>query len=153
MSGRSDHPGGEFMKLTRLGALSAVAVLAFAACNSTGTAPTTAAGGSGSGAAPSSAGGGDKGTLKIAIELPFQGADKAAADPIKNGIRLAIKQAGGVAGGWKIVNGDEDVYDDALNGAHDPQTGANDMTKIVSDAAVVGVVGPLNSGVARAQIP
>jgi len=141
------------MKLTRLGALSAVAVLAFAACNSTGTAPTTAAGGSGSGAAPSSAGGGDKGTLKIAIELPFQGADKAAADPIKNGIRLAIKQAGGVAGGWKIVNGDEDVYDDALNGAHDPQTGANNMTKIVSDAAVVGVVGPLNSGVARAQIP
>jgi branched-chain amino acid transport system substrate-binding protein len=51
------------------------------------------------------------------------------------------------------VNGDEDVYDDGLNGSYDPQTGANNMTKIVADAAVIGVVGPLNSAVARAEIP
>jgi branched-chain amino acid transport system substrate-binding protein len=139
------------MKLTRLGAFAASGLFVFAACSGGGGA-TTAPGASTAAGSPA-AGGGDKGTLKIAVELPFQGADKAASDPIKNGVRLAIKQAGGVAGGWKIVNGDEDVYDDALNGAHDPQTGANNMTKIVSDAAVVGVVGPLNSGVARAQIP
>jgi len=137
------------MKLTRLGAFAASGLFVFAACTGGGGGATTAPGASTAAGSPA-AGGGDKGTLKIAIDLPFQGADKAASDPIKNGIRLAIKQAGGVAGGWKIVNGDEDVYDDALNGAHDPQTGANNMTKIVSDAAVVAVVGPLNSGVARA---
>jgi branched-chain amino acid transport system substrate-binding protein len=141
------------MKLTKVGAFAATGVFVFAACTTGGGGTTPAPAASGGGGASAGAGGGDKGTLKIAIELPFQGADKAASDPIKNGIRLAIKQAGGVAGGWTIVNTDADVYDDALNGAHDPQTGANNMTKIVSDADVVGVVGPLNSGVARAQIP
>jgi branched-chain amino acid transport system substrate-binding protein len=148
------------MKLTRVGALAATGVFVFAACSTGGSGTSAAPATSGASAGASegasgapSAGGGDKGTLKIAVELPFQGADKAASDPIKNGVRLAIKQAGGVAGGWTIVNEDADVYDDALNGAHDPQTGANNMTKIVSDADVVAVVGPLNSGVARAQIP
>jgi branched-chain amino acid transport system substrate-binding protein len=141
------------MKLTKVGAFAATGVFVFAACTTGGGGTTPAPAASGGGGASAGAGGGDKGTLKIAIELPFQGADKAASDPIKNGVRLAIKQAGGVAGGWTIVNTDADVYDDALNGAHDPQTGANNMTKIVSDADVVGVVGPLNSGVARAQIP
>ncbi|HET7495177.1 MAG TPA: branched-chain amino acid ABC transporter substrate-binding protein [Candidatus Limnocylindrales bacterium] len=151
------------MRSTRLTAIASTAVLVFAACTSGGgtatTAPATAAAsgspaaGGSSEPAGSPAGGGDKGTLKIAIELPFQGADKAASDPIKNGIRLAIKQAGGVAGGWTIVNTDADVYDDGLNGSYDPQTGANNMTKIVSDADVVAVVGPLNSAVARAEIP
>jgi branched-chain amino acid transport system substrate-binding protein len=136
------------MKLSKVGVLAATAALAFAACSNTGggsAAPSAGASGA--------TGGGDKGTLKIAIELPLQGSEKAASDPIINGIRLAIKQAGGVAGGWTITNTDSDVYDDALNGAHDPQTGANNMTKIVSDADVVAVIGPLNSSVAKAQIP
>jgi glycosyltransferase involved in cell wall biosynthesis len=32
-----------------------------------------------------------KGTVTIAVELPFQGSEKAASDPILNGIRLAVK--------------------------------------------------------------
>ena len=40
-----------------------------------------------------------------------------------------------------------------LNGAHDPQTGAKNMTKIVADPDIVAVIGPLNSSVAKAQIP
>jgi len=143
------------MKLTKVGALAATALFAFAACNSgtASTAPSAAAGGSTAPGSSTAAGNGDKGTLKIAIELPLQGSEKAASDPIVNGIRLAIKQAGGVAGGWKIVNDQADVFDDALNGAHDPQTGAANMTKIASDANYVAVVGPLNSSVALAQIP
>lgn len=128
------------MKLTKLGALAGVAVLAFAACSSTG-----------SSSAP--AGGGDKGTVKIAIELPLQGSELAASQPMVNGIRLAVKQAGGTAGGYKVEIPDSAVYDDALNGAHDPQTGANNMTKIVGEPDVIAVVGPLNSSVAKAQIP
>ena len=45
------------------------------------------------------------------------------------------------------------VLDHAVNGVHDPQQGAKDMTTLVSDAAVVGVVGPFNSSVAKVQIP
>ena len=133
------------MKLTKLGALAAVAVLAFAACSSTGSSSAPAA--------SSGGGGGDKGTVKIAIELPLQGSELAASQPIVNGIRLAVKQAGGAAGGYKIEIPDSAVYDDALNGAHDPQTGANNMTKIVGEPDVIAVIGPLNSSVAKAQIP
>jgi branched-chain amino acid transport system substrate-binding protein len=135
------------MKLHRLGALAAVSALAFAACSSSGatSAPSTGGGG----------GGGDtsKGTIKIAVELPFQGSEKATSDPILNGIRLAVKDAGGAVGGYAVTVPDTAVYDDSLNGAHDPQTGANNMTKIVADADVVAVIGPVNSSVGKAQIP
>ena len=40
--------------------------------------------------------------MNFAIELPQQGSEKAASDPIINGIKLAVKQAGGTAGGYKI---------------------------------------------------
>ncbi len=135
------------MKLHKVGALAAVGVLAFAACTTTG----------GGSAAPSAAGGGagdtSKGSIKIAIELPLQGSDKAASDPIINGVRLAVKDAGGAVGGWAVSVPDSAVYDDAINGAHDPQTGANNMTKIVADGDIIAVIGPLNSSVAKAQIP
>ncbi len=135
------------MKLHKVGALAAVSVLAFAACSTTGgtTAPSAAAGGG--------AGDTSKGSVKIAVDLPFQGSDKATSDPILNGIRLALKDAGGAAGGYAVTIPNSAVYDDALNGAHDPQTGANNMTKIVSDEGYFAVIGPVNSGVAKAQIP
>ncbi len=131
------------MKLHKVSALAAVSILAFAACSTPGA--TTAP----------SAGGGDAamGTVKIAIELPLQGSELAASQPIVNGIRLAVKQAGGAAGGYAIEIPDSVVFDDALNGAHDPQTGANNMTKIVGEPDVVAVIGPLNSSVGKAQIP
>src|SRR5438093_12661600 len=127
------------MKLHKVGALAAVSVLAFAACSSAGgsSAPSAAGGG----------GGGDtsKGTIKFAIELPLQGSEKAASDPIINGIKLAVKQAGGKVAGYTIDIPQSAVYDDALNGAHDAQTGAANMNKIVADDAYVAVLGPLNS--------
>jgi branched-chain amino acid transport system substrate-binding protein len=133
------------MKLHKVSALAAVSILAFAACSTPGAST-----------APSAAGGGgdtSKGTVKIAIELPLQGSELAASQPIVNGIRLAVKQAGGAAGGYAIEIPDSAVYDDALNGAHDPQTGANNMTKIVGEPDIIAVIGPLNSNVAKAQIP
>lgn len=133
------------MKLHKVSALAAVSILAFAACSTTGASTAPSAGG----------GGGDtsKGTVNFAIELPLQGSELAASEPIVNGIRLAVKQAGGAAGGYAIEIPDSMVFDDALNGAHDPQTGANNMTKIVGEPNVVAVIGPLNSSVAKAQIP
>jgi branched-chain amino acid transport system substrate-binding protein len=125
------------MKLRHLGALAVVAALAFSACSQ----------------APAGTGGTSKGTVYFAIELPQQGSEKAASDPIINGIKLAVKQAGGSAGGYKIEIPASVIKDDALNGAHDAQTGANNMSQLVADEKVVGVIGPLNSSVAKAQIP
>jgi branched-chain amino acid transport system substrate-binding protein len=164
------------MNFRKVSALASVAVLAFAACTSTGTAtqsPAASQGGGTSGgasapaSAPASAGTGgnltpstpapagdtSKGTATIAIELPQQGSEKAASDPIINGIKLAVKLAGGTAGGYKLDIPQSAIYDDALNGAHDPQTGANNMSKVVADPNTVAVIGPLNSSVAAAQIP
>lgn len=120
------------MKLRTLGMVAAASALAVSACGGTGGSATT---------------------VKFAIELPLQGSEKAASDPIINGIKLAVKDAGGKAGNYTIEIPNSAIYDDALNGAHDPQTGANNMTKIVSDETIVGVIGPLNSNVAKAQIP
>ena len=119
------------MKLTKVGAVASIAVIALSACT----------------------GGGSSKTVKFAIELPLQGSELAASQPIINGIKLAVKQAGGKVGAYSIDIPQSAVYDDALNGAHDPQTGANNMSKIVADDTVVGVIGPLNSNVAKAQIP
>jgi len=145
------------MKFRKLGALAGVSLLALSACSSTPAASTAPGASGGAGGltptVPKPAGDSSKGTIKLAIELPLQGSEKAASDPIINGVKLAIKLAGGTAGGYKIDLPQSAIYDDALNGAHDPQTGANNMSKIVADADVVGVIGPLNSSVAKAEIP
>jgi branched-chain amino acid transport system substrate-binding protein len=162
---RSDRVIGSeeeyWMRISKVGALAGVAVLTFAACGggaattapSGSSAPSASSGGASGGASPSAAGGTDKGTVKIAIELPLQGSELAAAQPIINGIRLAIKDAGGAAGGYAITQPQESVFDDAVNGAHDPQQGAKNMTSIVSDPDVVADIGPLNSSVAQTEIP
>ena len=113
------------MNFRKVSALASVAVLAFAACSNTGggtPSPAASTGGGGSSPAASSGAGasagassgaltpstpapaGDtsKGTATIAIELPQQGSEKAASDPIINGIKLAVKLAGGAAGGDKL---------------------------------------------------
>ncbi|MES2210633.1 MAG: branched-chain amino acid ABC transporter substrate-binding protein [Chloroflexota bacterium] len=120
------------MKLTKVGAIAGIAVIALSAC-----------------------GGGNaaKGTVKIAIDLPLQGSELAASQPIINGVKLAIKDAGGKAGGYTVELPQSAIFDDAINGAHDPQTGAANATKIAGDDTIIGVVGPLNSSVGKAMIP
>src|SRR6476661_6283151 len=134
------------MNFRKVSALASVAVLAFAACSNTGGGTPSPAASTGGGASspagsagasagassgaltpstPAPAGDSSKGTVTIAIELPQQGSEKAASDPIINGIKLAVKLAGGTAGGYKVV----------------------------ADEATVAVIGPLNSSVAAAQIP
>src|ERR1700752_4688374 len=116
------------MKLGKVGAIAAAGVLVLAGCSQGGTS-------------------GGKGTINIGIELPQQGSELAASQPIINGIKLAGKDAGGEAGGWKIDIPNSVVLDDAKDGVHDPQTGAQNMTALVSNPNVVAVVGPLTSRV------
>jgi branched-chain amino acid transport system substrate-binding protein len=142
------------MKYGKLGALGVGALLVFSACSST---PATAA--PGTSTAPGGSSGAVTpgawcvgGTVKIGTEFPMSGGETANGAPSANGVKLAISQQnakGGVAGCKLDIN----VQDDAVNGVHDPQQGAKNMQVLVADAAVVGVVGPFNSGVAEAEIP
>ena len=134
------------MTLRKLGALAFGAMLVAAACNSGGGATTAPA-------ATATATAAAKGTVKIAVELPFQGSEKAASDPILNGIRLALKDAGGAVGGYTVEVPDASVFDDSVNGAHDPQTGARNTQAIVGDPDTIAMIGPLNSSVAKSEIP
>ena len=82
----------------------------------------------------------------------MSGAETANGEPTANGVKLAIKQsnAKNLIPGYTL---DINVQDDAVNGAHDPQQGATNMHTLVADTSVVGVVGPFNSNVAKAEIP
>jgi len=92
-------------------------------------------------------------TIKIAIDLPLQGNELAGTQPMLNAVRLAVKDAGGMAGGRRVDVPDSAVFDDAVSGVHDPRQGALNMQSIVADPQIVAVVGPANSNVAKAQLP
>jgi branched-chain amino acid transport system substrate-binding protein len=101
-------------------------------------------------------GGGGTGTggnvIKLGIDLPLSGADASIGVPTQYGAQLAVKQANArnAIPGFTI---EADVLDDAVNGVHDPAQGAKNIQSFAADPAVVGVVGPFNSNVARAEIP
>jgi branched-chain amino acid transport system substrate-binding protein len=128
------------MNFRKLTALAGASLLVLSACSSTP-------------AASGGAGGGSKGTVYIGIELPQQGSELAATQPVINGILLALKDAGGVAGNYKVEIPKSVILDDAKDGAHDPQTGAVNMKTLATNEQVVGVIGPQNSSVAKVQIP
>lgn len=129
--GRAGGIEEEYMKLTRLGAVIATAAIVVSACGGTGSSGKT---------------------LKIGISFPLSGSAAASAAPARDGALLAIKEAN-AAGTVKGYTLEAVVLDHAVNGVHDPQQGAKDMTTLASDAAVMAVVGPFNSSVAKVQIP
>ena len=122
------------MKFNKVGAIVAVSALAFAACSSNGASPSAGK------------------TISIGTEFPMSGGETANGVPTTNGVKLAIKQANaaGTVPGYTITINSQD---DAVNGAHDPAQGGKNLTSLVNDPNVVGVVGPFNSGVAQVEIP
>ena len=126
----------------RWSAVLAVMLLVLAAC--AGASPS---GGGSAGASVVS-----RGTVKIGVDLPQSGNEVANGEPTFRGIELAVKEAnaaGGVGGYTVEINN----QDDAVNGVHNPDQGATNARTLVADEAVVGMVGPFNSNVARAIIP
>jgi branched-chain amino acid transport system substrate-binding protein len=120
------------MRLPKLLAGAALASVVLAACGT----------GGGGGTA-------NKGTIKIGVDLPESGAEASNGIPTLNGVKYAVQTAGSVEGYTiQVFN-----LDDAVNGVHDPQKGAQNMQQFVADSKVLGVVGPFNSNVARAEIP
>lgn len=119
------------MRLPKLLAALAVASVALAACG----------GGGGGGNA-------NKGTIKIGVDLPESGAETSNGIPTLNGVKFAVDQTKSVDGfTLQVFN-----LDDAVNGVHDPQKGTQNVQQFVDDKAVLGMIGPFNSSVARAEI-
>jgi branched-chain amino acid transport system substrate-binding protein len=122
------------MKLSRLAGAAGIAIIALGAigCN---------------------AGPGGGGSYKLAIDMPQQGSELAGSEPVINGAKLALKQAGNKAGSYTLELPQALILDDAVSGVHDPTQGAQNAQTIIADPKVVGMIGPLNSNVAKAQIP
>ncbi len=87
--------------------------------------------------------------IVIATDLPVSGDDGIDGIPAQNGARLAVEQAGSVRGIPLVLR----TFDDAVKGTHDPLKGAQNVETVAADARILGLVGPLNSNVARAEIP
>ena len=77
-----------------IAALAAAAALAVAGCSSSGSSSSSAGGGSSSSASGN--------TVDIYSSLPLQGASTSQTNPMVNGIKLALSQAGGKAGQWTV---------------------------------------------------
>ena len=77
-----------------IAALAAIA-LAVVGCSSSGSSSSSSAGGGSSSSASGN-------TVDIYSSLPLQGASTSQTNPLVNGIKLALSQAGGKAGQWTV---------------------------------------------------
>lgn len=92
-------------------------------------------------------------TIKIGSDFPVSGADESAGKPAENGAHLAVDEAN-AAHVIPNVNFVFDPKDDVgPSGTHDGATGQKNITDLIGDAEVAGVVGPLNSSVAISELP
>ncbi len=105
---------------------------------------TLAACGSGSGGASTNK------HIRIGTEFPVSGTDAAVTLPAQYGVDLAGQQNKDLGNGYTL----EIVHfnDEGASGA-DASIGANNVQKLVNDTQVMAIVGPFNSGVAKAEIP
>ena len=130
--------------MRRIPAIAAVAAIALAAvgCSSSG---------SGSGKSSSSSSGGAN-TIDIYSSLPLQGASTAQTNPMVNGIKLALDEAGGKAGQWTV---NYQSLDDstAAAGKWDPGQTAANARKVATDPKAVYYIGEFNSGASEVSVP
>jgi branched-chain amino acid transport system substrate-binding protein len=103
----------------------------------------------GGGGSTSGGGGTSKGEIVIASDLPTSGADASSGLPAQEGAQFAVTQKGSIKGFKLTFLG----LDDAVNGAHDPQKGVQNVQQMISNTKVLGMAGPFNSSVAKAEIP
>ncbi|MBV9256668.1 MAG: branched-chain amino acid ABC transporter substrate-binding protein [Ktedonobacteraceae bacterium] len=114
-----------------------------AACGGTGTSTGTGGGNSST----------TTGTIKVATEFPVSGADLSSGKPAEDGAHMAVDEANAA----KTIPGYNLVFvpknDVGASGAHDPTVGVKNVTDLIGDAQVAGIVGPFNSSVAKAEMP
>ncbi len=128
--------------------LGAFSLSVLAACGTSNNSSSPGSSGSGGGLSSCT------GSVTVATDLPVSGSDASDGKPTQNGAQLAVDQATAskLLGGCTIKFEPKDDASVAL-GKHDPQQGAQNITELAGDTAVLGVVGPFNSNVALAELP
>ena len=121
-------------------AVVAVGALGLAACASGSNGSTGSSGGSGGK------------TLIVSTDLPLQGSNKDASDSTNNAIDLYLKSIGNKAGNYTIQL---QKYDDSTAAAAkwDQAQCQTNAQKHASNANEVAVMGTLNSGCAKIEVP
>src|SRR5712692_10413277 len=133
------------MRRTRIFALALGIPLLLAILTACGAGTTTGSGGSTPSSGPI--------VLKIATDLPVSGADESSGKPAEDGANLAVDQANANHTVPNVTFQFVPKDDVGPSGTHDPAVGAQNVTALIGDAQVVGVVGPFNSSVAKAEMP
>ncbi len=96
-----------------------------------------------------SSGGASKGTIKIGSDLPIC---TSGGLTTQNGAKFAVDQknaAGGVEGYTIAFQG----FDDCRQGAYNADAGVANVRAMLDDPKFLGMIGPFNSAVAKAEIP
>ncbi len=111
----------------------------------------------GSDSSSSGGGGGSKadssgGTLNLYSSLPLQGASRPQSEDVVDGIKLALKEHGGKAGGYKI---DYKSLDDstAAEGKWDAGQTKSNARQVAQDKKAIAYIGEFNSGASANSIP
>jgi branched-chain amino acid transport system substrate-binding protein len=97
-------------------------------------------------------GGGEAPTYKLVSDLPLQGSSRIETVSMVNAIKMALEERNYKAGDIKL---EYESMDDATAqaGQWDEAKCAENAQKAAQDEAVVGWIGPFNSGCAAVQIP
>lgn len=87
--------------------------------------------------------------LDIGVDFPLSGAEGAVGQPALNGVRFYVQQHPTLDG----FNVNVISADDAVGGKTSPDRGAANVRRFLSDSNLVAMIGPLDSAVARKEIP
>ncbi|TAN33206.1 hypothetical protein EPN29_06595 [bacterium] len=89
------------------------------------------------------------GSIRIGVDLPLSGHEGQAGIPTLNGVEFFVHRHPTLDGFSVVV----DARDDAVAGIRDPAHGVQNVQTFIDDPTVLAVIGPLDSSVARAEIP
>ena len=101
---------------------------------------------------PAAGGGEATGEVNVYSSLPLQGASKDQTNAMVDGIKLALKQAGGKAGGVTVKYESLDDSTAQKGGWDEQQTGSN-ARKVAQDDKAVALIGEFNSGATKVSLP
>lgn len=108
-----------------------------------------AACGTGTGTTPNTA----NTVIKVATDFPTSGGDIDIGTSTMNGAKLAVDEANANHTIPNVTLQFVPKDDVGPSGTHDGPTGAANIQALLGDPQVAGIVGPLNSSVAQAEMP
>ncbi len=91
----------------------------------------------------------NKGTIKLGSDMPVC---TVGGQATQNGVQFAVQQknaSGGIQGFTIQFQG----FDDCRQGAYSADAGVENVQKMLADSGFLGMIGPYNSAVAKAEIP